>query len=270
MTKAPFRGLEPGAELVIPPHPRHGREELSYIYLDAAGRPLFVVCRYRTEHDGTVGKTFAQGRPNGGGSWVWNLRGLEPVLYRLPDVLEHLRANDEHAPLYIVEGEKDADRLNEYLRAHELAGVATTCPMGAGKWRESYTDLLRGCRLVVVVIDNDGPGEKHGRAIVGELASHVGRVDLVRGAVEAAKADLSDHLDAGLELDDLVPVDAPIEETPAELAAGALLMSLREFANLQVVAPAPLWGTDETALMPEAGLGIVAGRPGVGKTTLDA
>lgn len=269
MSTAPFKGAEPGAKLKPPPHPKHGPEETFYVYQDAAGRPLFAVCRYRVvDDDGEEGKTFLQGRPNGGGSWAWNLRGITPVLYRLPEVLDFLRANDEHAPLYIVEGEKAVDYLNDYLREHELPGFATTNPMGAGKWKDDYTDTLRGARRVVIVADNDEVGIKGARKVAADVAPHVGRVETHRVALEAKHAGLDDHLASGLGFDDLLPLDDPIEETPGELASGDLLMSAKEFVALQVVSPPPLWGTDEMALVPEGGLVLFAGRPGTGKTTL--
>ena len=54
----------------------------------------------------------------------------------------------------IVEGEKDVDNL----RTHGF--VATTCPMGAGKWRPQYNDALKGKELILIP-DNDPQGREH-------------------------------------------------------------------------------------------------------------
>jgi putative DNA primase/helicase len=68
-------------------------------------------------------------------------------LYRLPDVLKA-------ETVYIVEGEKDTDRL------WSLGIPATTNPHGAKKWREEYNQPLAGKQMVILP-DNDKPGEQH-------------------------------------------------------------------------------------------------------------
>ena len=74
------------------------------------------------------GKQFKQRRPDGNGGYVWNLRDVRRVLYRLPEVLE---AFGPERPIYVPEGEKDVEAL-------ERLGLVATCnPMGAGKWRSS-------------------------------------------------------------------------------------------------------------------------------------
>jgi hypothetical protein len=67
-----------------------------------------------------------------------------------------------------VEGEKDVDHLMG------LGLVATTSPMGAGKWRDHYSESLRG-KAVVLIPDNDQPGRDHmnkvAEGLVGIAAS---------------------------------------------------------------------------------------------------
>lgn len=259
------RGPEPGTAkagpVAIPPHPKHGQAEAVYVYHDAAGEPLFYVCRFKTPR----GKTFLQGRATANG-WKWNLQGVEPTLYRLPDVLAHLEANEEHAPLYIVEGEKDVHALLDHLRKHEAPGTATTNPMGAGKWRESYTEALAGLRYAVIVCDNDELGRRHALQVADELRTiGVGRIELRRPALDHEKADVSDHLAAGYSLAELEHLDAAPDA--ADLAEGPLLMDVADFARVQVESPPPLWGTHAEALLVEGGFAIFAGRPGTGKTT---
>jgi putative DNA primase/helicase len=140
------------------PHPRrngkgHRRKIAEYDYHNAAGRRLYQTVRYEP-------KTFRQRRPKAGGGWAWNLKGVEPVLYRLPEVLEAVRSGET---VYVVEGEKDADRLRE------LGLTATTAPMGAGKWRDSYSETLRGAN-VVILPDNDEAGLRHARQIAANLS----------------------------------------------------------------------------------------------------
>ena len=115
----------------------------TYDYADADGKLLYQVVRYAP-------KSFLQRRPDGNDGWIWDLEGVKRVLYRLPELL----AAPEHE-VWIVEGEKDADRLAS------LGFIATTNAGGAGKWRSEFSDLLRG-RHVVVLPDNDETGRRHG------------------------------------------------------------------------------------------------------------
>jgi len=92
----------------------------TYDYKGADGRILFRVCR-------TEPKGFFQLRPNGNGGWLKGLGGIEPVLYRLPEVVRAVKAGET---IYITEGEKDADNLTR------LGLAATTSPMGAGKMED--------------------------------------------------------------------------------------------------------------------------------------
>lgn len=192
-----------------------------YNYHRADGSLSFQVCRY-TLPDG--GKTFRQRRPDGAGGWYWSTAGADLVLYRLPELL----AADPTLPVFIVEGEKDVDRLAE------LGIVATCNPMGAGKWTHpGYSDALRG-RVCVVLPDNDPAGRAH--------ADGVGSV-LLRGSAACVKVmalpglpergDVSDWLDAGGAPSDLLAwasvwpeyqpspsAPAPAGDTPPEPPAG--------------------------------------------------
>ncbi|MGZ8408133.1 MAG: hypothetical protein ACXWVJ_08920 [Caulobacteraceae bacterium] len=99
-------------------HRQRGPIVATYDYHDEAGKLLFQACR-------TDPKDFFQRRPNGRGGWINNLDGVRRVPYRLPEML----ARPEGAPVYVVEGEKDANRLTK------LGLCATTtpaAPAGAG------------------------------------------------------------------------------------------------------------------------------------------
>lgn len=263
MSEAPFAGLEPGTELVVPAHRRLGKPDAVYTYVSAHGAPLFASCRFQTPE----GKTFSQGHPTAGGAgWAWDLKGVEPVLYHLDEVVAHL-ADGSPAPLYIVEGEKACDYLRAYLTEHRLPGTVTTSPMGAGKWRESYSEALEGARWVIVVVDNDKTGIAHGRAIEKSLKPLVDRFQLLRPALDHAHAGLDDHLVAGLSLDDLIPLEELLETPHIEVVTGPVFTPLKVFLAEEEIAPPALWGTEEHSILVQGGLGLFAGRPGVGKTT---
>src|SRR4051812_17761237 len=89
-----------------------GRIQAVYDYVDQQGKLLFQVVRY-------VPKGFSYRRPNPRGGWTLGPGRAQQVLYRLPE----LQAAPPEKPVYIVEGEKDVDRL------HSL-GLLATCNSG--------------------------------------------------------------------------------------------------------------------------------------------
>jgi hypothetical protein len=145
----------------------------TYDYTDATGTLLFQVVRFEP-------KDFRQRRPDGQGGWIWNLGTQEPVLYKLPAVMSA-------SQVLIVEGEKDVETA---YRLGLPDGWAATCnPMGAGKWRNSYSDALVGTHAVILP-DEDGPaqkyaGQKHANQVAESLlvrAARVSRLTLPDGA----------------------------------------------------------------------------------------
>lgn len=172
----------------------------TYRYTDASGALLFEKVRYEP-------KDFRIRHRDASGAEVWRLpRGIEPPLYRLPAVKAAMARGE---PIYLAEGEKDADRL-------VAAGLcATTGYEGAAagnqkpKWRDSYTAALAGAD-VVLLPDNDEPGRAHMRHVAAALAGKA----LVRWLELPglpAKGDVSDWLDAGHSIDELkrLAADAP-------------------------------------------------------------
>lgn len=178
---------------------RRGTVDRVYPYHDSAGNVLFEVVRFREPKD------FRQRRPLGNGQYEWNLKGITPVLYRLPELL----AADPAAIVWVCEGEKDCDRLAT------LGFVGTCNAMGAGKWRDCYSEDLRG-RHVVVIPDNDGDGRKHGQTVARSLHGKAASVRVVELPGVPQKGDVSDFLDAGGTVDQLRELAAKTPEwTPA-------------------------------------------------------
>jgi hypothetical protein len=191
-----------------------------YEYTTENGMPLFEVCRFDP-------KDFRQRRPDG----TWGLNGVRRVIYRLPRVVEQASRG---GTIYIVEGERDVHAL-------ERAGaVATTCPMGAGKWRPEYNTALAGAE-VIIVADRDETGYEHAQQVARSAQAVVKSVKVV----EAAEGkDAADHLRAGHGLDafrTIEPAPSPsatatIEAAwPDPLAPEAFHGPAGEFVNL--VAP---------------------------------
>jgi AAA domain/Transcriptional regulator, AbiEi antitoxin len=211
-------------------------------YVDETGTRLFQVVR-------KPGKRFLCRRPDGADGWIYKLGDTRRVLYRLVEVIAAVAAG---ITVWIVEGEKDADRL-------AAAGyVATTNPQGAGKWRADYNETLRGAD-VVIVADRDEPGRAHARDIAHQLDGVAATVRVL----EAAEGnDVSDHLAAGHSVDELVPVD--LDNTVAAETPSGLLAGLRNGAWLEAQDFPPL-RYHLPGIIPE-GSTLLVGPPKIGKS----
>jgi Protein of unknown function (DUF3987) len=152
----------------------------SYDYTDKAGKLLFQAVRYEPGIDGKK-NTFRQRQPNGRGGWIDNIKGVRLVLYRLPELAKASAIRS----VYIVEGEKDA----ETLRVQEL--LATTNAMGAGKWRDEYSEHLRG-RHVLILPDDDQPGRDHADKVKKSLSGVAASVIIVELPGLPEKGDVTD------------------------------------------------------------------------------
>lgn len=115
---------------------------------------------YFDEFNNIVCKKTLYSKSSGGKTAVWyrfdnrkfvkGLNGIKPPLYKLPELIA-----SKEPTVFIVEGEKDVETM---LR---LGYSATSSPHGAGTpWRaERYNHFLRG-RNIIIIADNDDPGEK--------------------------------------------------------------------------------------------------------------
>src|SRR5262249_23138355 len=172
-----------------------GKIEATSDYTDETGNK---VVHQTVRYPGGSTPRFRQRRPDGNGGWIWNLNGIRPVLYRLPDVIAAVAAGQT---IHIVEGEKDADNLRD------LGLVATTNAMGAGKWNATYNEVLRGAD-VVIIGDNDEPGRKHVQDVARQLtlvAKRLRVLDLAAHWKECpVKADVSDWIDTGADTNQLI------------------------------------------------------------------
>jgi 5S rRNA maturation endonuclease (ribonuclease M5) len=147
----------------------------TYDYKDESGQLLYQAVRYDN-------KDFSQRRPDGKDGWKWNLDGVRRVLYRLPELL---RANPDDW-VFIVEGEKDVDRLfDEGL-------IATTCPMGAGKWDDNFSEFLNDRKLIAIIPDNDEAGKKHAKQIAESLTNVGVKPKIIELPNLPEKADVTD------------------------------------------------------------------------------
>ena len=180
--------------------PGLGKPTSTYAYCDESHQILYLVARYQTAEGG---KSFRQFVPAGDGAWF--RRGPEAsakVLYRLPELRTGIKAG--HL-VVLVEGEKDADNGT----ALGLGDVVFTSAPGGAKapWQPQYAAQLAGARQVLMVVDADEPGRLYGstvRAALTDAGIPIRVVESTRGK------DLSEHLEAGGMLEDLVAADLPV------------------------------------------------------------
>jgi uncharacterized protein (DUF927 family) len=196
----------------------HARIVATYDYTDKFKKLIHQTVRY-------IPKRFKQRRPDGKGGWLWSLTGVIPVLYDLPGVL---RAN----VIGITEGEKDKHNFDKAAASFptddgKLVYCGTTNAMGAGKWRDEYSQCLQGKIAVYVFEDNDDAGRKRTRQICSSVAKYLDVIYIVRFPELPKGGDVTDFLQ---------------DHTPAEL-----------WERMQA---APKWeptanGTDEDAREPK-------------------
>ena len=162
--------------------------EVTYQYYNESGQLLYEVLRYNP-------KSFKVRRLGGKGSWIWNLRGVRPVLYHLPDIIRAITNGDD---IYVTEGEKDCDNL------WAIGLVATTNPFGAGKWREEYSESLAGGN-VVVVPDKDDEGRRHAISVIDSLEAKVKSLQVLD--IPSTAKDVTEWLQEGHSQEDFLSLE---------------------------------------------------------------
>ena len=217
----------------------------TYAYTDEHYHLLFEVVRFTP-------KRFAQRRKDPEtGAWVWGLKtggyikggngdwklpkNREPperefpacrgVLYHLPRLLASAPSGET---VYLVEGEKDV----ETLEAFDL--IATTNPMGSLKWDESYTEALRG-RRVVNLPDNDRAGQQHATMVEEALREATNFSSLLLPNLPAG-GDVTDWFDAGNTLGRFLELTAP-EQMVSGASYEEMQRTLWQMVNAGTVQP---------------------------------
>jgi 5S rRNA maturation endonuclease (ribonuclease M5) len=184
----------------------------TFDYADEHGEVLFQSVKFAD----SLEPRFMQRHPDGQGGWKWRLDGSRRILYRLPELVA---AVADKQTIYIAEGEKDVENLRG------LGLVATTNPMGAGKWRPEYSETLRSAD-VVIIGDNDDPGSRHVEQVSAALhgiAKRVRVLDLAKHWPQCPhKGDISDWVAAGGTADELTAVvdAAPEWNAPGDISSG--------------------------------------------------
>lgn len=183
-----------------------------YPYVTPDGAVVQEVIREECTAEGEKHKRFRQLFVGADGRRVNRKpEGFHPVLYRAPKVAAAMRENRE---IWLLEGEKDVHS------AERLGLVATTNAQGGKSFPEELVDEL-ACALVHVVLDRDATGWARGVELHAKLTGAGATVVLQLPALDQAKADFTDHLEAGLAVEDLLRVS--VEEVATWHALSAVV-----------------------------------------------
>ena len=236
-----------------------------YDYTDEHGEVVYQIRRFEP-------KTFRQVRPDGNGGWLHNLDGVTPVPYRLHEMLAR-----PDMPVFIVEGEKAADRLAR----HGI--VATTNNGGAKNWKPELNQWFAG-RNVVILPDNDDAGRAHADTVVANIFDGAAAVKVVELSGLPDKGDVVDYLAGGRDIEDML---SEVKAAPTLLAAPTVEAEAvndnagepeREYYDFVdedylISMPPVSWavGDGDHGLITAHGLSMIYGAPGSGKSfiTLD-
>lgn len=221
----------------------------TYDYQDVDGKVLFQACRYEP-------KDFRLRRPDGNGGWINNIKGITPIPYNLPEVIKA-------DTVYICEGEKDCISLKS------IGKVATTNPMGAGKWKDDYSKYLEG-KDVVIFSDNDPPGKEHAEKVAASLRGIASSIKIVELSGLPEKGDVSDWLDDRdakdtediiAELESIVASTPEWEEQTKHSDKEHQGITAAELITKEL--PEPKWAVRNIIT---EGLNILAAKPKMGKS----
>lgn len=211
------------------------REVKRYPYVDEAGNVLYYNIRFEP-------KAFRMA--NAKGEMKALPKDLVRVPYRLPEVLDAIA---DGQTVYWVEGEKDADRMWD-----EGHPATTSAGGGLAPVPREWAQWFSGAS-VIAVRDKDKTGHTYITNVVKMLTNEARSVRIAEPATPQLKSDVSDHLDAGYRIDQVV---FPAVRMPRR--------TQWSMATLLATAPEPLrWVIP--GVIPE-GLTLLVGAPKVGKS----
>ena len=211
---------------------KRGPVVAKYRYRDEHGETVGVKIRYQLIDTSTgeiVGKSFTQHAMIDGDQQD-TLAGVTLPIYNLPEVLSGIRRG---IPIWLTEGEKDADTLTHH------GCIATTFAGGAnGKLLPEVYSALTGADLRIIV-DRDAAGHTYANRLHTALNPTASRI---RYYTAATGKDVTDHLDAGHNLDDLVPhnIDPDTEVDVVETQLPDDTTPTREPAATSTWTPRPI------------------------------
>ena len=175
---------KPATAAKTKPAPRvKGKTVAVYRYFDAAGVCLYLKRRIEPGRDGRK-KEFAFAHFLPSGEEAPGRGDNPPLLYGL----HRLATAPPGALVFVVEGEGKTDALT----AWGLVAVCTDSG-AAGRWPDSFNELFTG-RTVVILPDNDAPGEKYAGRVAAALLPVAACVKVLRLPGLPPKGDILDFI----------------------------------------------------------------------------
>jgi RecA-family ATPase len=232
------------------------RKRIEYPYHDEDGKVLFTKIRVEPGFDGKD-KSFYWERENENGNVVRNLSGCRKALYQLPKLLKGIA---EKQTIFLVEGEKDADKLLVY------GLVATTAPESL-KWPDEFSEVLKDSDIVILY-DMDKTGWERRDLLCKKLRGLVKSLRVVSlpglEYQDSHGKDVSDWLALGNTTQQLVEIvtQTPDFVAPQQQHGKIRAVTVNEFLNMQLPKREMLLAP----FLPSQGLGLLYAKRGVGKT----
>ena len=143
-----------------------------------------------------------------------------PILYNLKSLLEA----DKDTTIYYVEGEKDCITMQKQ-------GLLAVTAGGASDWRRKFSKYFSGFQ-VVVVADNDEPGQKLATIIASDLKGIARSIKVITPSTRE-HGDITDFFEDGFSLDDLKALLVE-EEVENHYMFEMKDLDYKEFANVLI------------------------------------
>jgi len=233
---------------------RQEMKRIVYSYKDEKGHELYRKVRIEPGFNGKTKGFYCERNDNG--QIIKNLKGCRKVLYRLPDILEAISRNKI---IFLVEGEKDADKLWGL-------GLAASTALESIKWLDEFTDTLKNAD-VVILYDMDKTGLERRDLLCKHLHGRIKRLRVVDlpGIVyqESHGNDISDWLARGNTISDLEEILSRTPDfTPANKKGRLHAIAIDEFLKMDLPKREMILGP----FLPSQGLCLLYAKRGVGKT----
>ncbi len=237
-----------------PKNERRETKRIVYSYKDEEGQELYRKVRIEPGFNGKAKDFFCEHTENG--QTIKNLKGCRKVLYRLPELLN---AISNKKPIFLVEGEKDADKLLE-------CGLPATTSIDSLSWPDEFTEFLKDADIVILY-DMDKTGFERRDLLCQRLSGRVRRLWVVTlpglEYQESHGKDISDWLASGNTSTRLLEI---LAKTPDYIPQGAKAkiraVTVEDFLKMEL----PEREMILTPFLPSQGLCLLYAKRGVGKT----
>lgn len=180
------RNLLPSKDFV-----QQKNKETIYKYVDESGVELFQKVRFQNKKG--IHRHWNPEKKD----WVWNIQGIRTVLYNLPAVLKA-------DIVYLCEGEKDADNLNN------RGLTATTNNAGALSWKDEFSESLKD-KIIIICQDNDEAGKKRSEKLSSKLSGIAKEIRLFIPPEVPEHGDVTDWIQKGNNVSDIFRLSKSVE-----------------------------------------------------------